>query len=210
MKSLRLQPSQTMTESYVILITFLSVWIRLATQSFHYYCFAHSIGSVKVLIMDFLHSYSSGSDLKMSKLLCIERLKNYYLFNFQETITRLRSQTDNYENYVFSMYLQDGDVLIGNSKLEMTEQMNCYEIGYWLHHKHCGSGLTTECVKRLIRFAREELKATKLCMYVADENVACQRVATKTGFQFVQFVDLISERRPDWGNRKNCYLELVL
>ena len=108
------------------------------------------------------------------------------------------------------MYLQNGNVLIGNSKLEMTEQMNCYEIGYWLHYKHCGKGLMTECVRRLIQFAREELKATKLCMYVAVDNVACHKVAEKTGFQFVRFVDYISERRPDWGSRKNCYLELSL
>uniref|UniRef100_A0A7M5WXY8 N-acetyltransferase domain-containing protein n=1 Tax=Clytia hemisphaerica TaxID=252671 RepID=A0A7M5WXY8_9CNID len=130
----------------------------------------------------------------------------------KETIKRLRTQTDNNENFVFNIYLQaeKTNTLIGNIKLESTDQPKCYEVGYWLHQKHCGKGFTTECVQRLIKFARDELKTSRLCMYFADENEACQRVAQKTGFRFVKFVDFKSEIRLEWGVRKSHYFELDL
>ena len=92
-----------------------------------------------------------------------------------------------------------------------TEMENCFEIGYWLHQKHCGKGFTTECVQRLIMFARDELHASSLCMYINENNTGSLRIAEKTGFHLVEKrLEHVLELRPEWKDYVNHYLELNL
>ena len=135
--------------------------------------------------------------------------------------------TDNPEHWVFNMYLKEeqqqqqqtqnsstttATTLVGNCCLRKKEKQGMYELGYWIHGKQTGRGLTTECVKGLIEFARGHLEgATTLIMYVHQGNIGSRRVTEKTGFQFLRNEDMTYESsRPEWGVRVNHYFELAL
>lgn len=59
-----------------------------------------------------------------------------------------------------------------------------FEIGYWLDTKFEGRGLMTEAVKRLTRFAFEDLHARRVEIRCDEENVKSRSVAERVGFEF--------------------------
>ena len=139
---------------------------------------------------------------------------------FQDTISGLRLMTDDPRNYVFNLHLRSEAVsisarpIVGNCCLRWKAEENGhhhYEIGYWLHGGYTGRGLTTECVKGLIKFARSELGAFKLSLYVNEGNFGSKIVAEKSGFTLVRNeVVRYDNTRPDWGIRVNHYFEMLL
>ena len=132
--------------------------------------------------------------------------------------------TDYPKHWVFNLYLKNEQqhqqttpntpttTLIGNCCLrKKDDERGLYELGYWIHGKYTGRGLTTECVKGLIEFARGQLDgASTLCMYVNQGNIGSRRVGEKAGFQFVRDENSTYDLRPEWGTRVNHYYELAL
>ena len=56
-------------------------------------------------------------------------------------------------------------------------------IGYWCAPEARGRGTTTRALRRLCRYALDELGLERLDLMTDIENVASQRVAEKVGFQ---------------------------
>ncbi len=56
-------------------------------------------------------------------------------------------------------------------------------VGYWCAPAARGRGVTTRAVRRLCRFALEELGLERLELTTDVENLASQRVAEKVGFR---------------------------
>jgi len=112
---------------------------------------------------------------------------------------------------VFKIVLRDvSHQTIGTCGLTFSKDGGSYEVGYWLHRKYCGTGLMTECVQKLISFARDDLKADRLTLIVNDKNVGSQKVAEKVGFCFVQSAEVTFKLRPDWGERVEHHYQLLL
>lgn len=56
------------------------------------------------------------------------------------------------------------------------------ELGYWLASAHWGEGIATEAARRLVDFALDELKLTRLTAFAALENTRSVKVLEKLGF----------------------------
>jgi len=56
-------------------------------------------------------------------------------------------------------------------------------IGYWCEREARGRGTTTRALRRLSRFALDELELERLDLMTDIENLCSQRVAEKVGFQ---------------------------
>ncbi len=59
------------------------------------------------------------------------------------------------------------------------------EIGYWIGHPYWNKGLTTEALKAMIVYCRENMNLLSLLITTDSRNIASQRVAEKCGFQLV-------------------------
>jgi RimJ/RimL family protein N-acetyltransferase len=75
---------------------------------------------------------------------------------------------------------QDGE-LVASIGLRVDHRGNG-EIGYWCAAEARGRGVVTRCVRRLCRYAFEELELGRLEVVVDPENIASRRVAEKAGF----------------------------
>jgi RimJ/RimL family protein N-acetyltransferase len=72
--------------------------------------------------------------------------------------------------------------VVGSIGLRVNEN-NTGHIGYWCVSGARGRGITTRALRRLCRYALDELALDRLELITDPENVASQRVAGKVGFQ---------------------------
>ncbi len=63
-------------------------------------------------------------------------------------------------------------------------EVECWEVGYNLGRKYWGKGYTTEAMKSILEFAKEELGIMELVGRYAKENPASGNVMTKLGFRY--------------------------
>ncbi|HEX5272805.1 MAG TPA: GNAT family N-acetyltransferase [Gemmataceae bacterium] len=77
------------------------------------------------------------------------------------------------------------DALIGACGLTGFEvgKSHCAEVGYWLAKPFWGRGIMTAVVRRVCRYAFEELGLAKIIAHVASHNPASARVLEKCGFR---------------------------
>ena len=86
--------------------------------------------------------------------------------------------------YRFAVVLKETKELIGTVLIYFEEEVDCWEIGYNLGKKYWSKGYTTEAMKRVMKFATEELKLTQIVGRYAKENPASGNVMKKLGFQY--------------------------
>ena len=93
-------------------------------------------------------------------------------------------QIDKDDWYRFALVLKDTGELIGTTLIYFEDEVNCWEIGYNLGRKYWGKGYTTEAVRKLIEFAKEELGITEIVGRYAKENPKSGKVMEKVGFKY--------------------------
>jgi RimJ/RimL family protein N-acetyltransferase len=76
---------------------------------------------------------------------------------------------------------EDGRV-VGSISVRMKEP-GTGDIGYWCARDARGRGITTRALRRICRYALDELGLQRLQLTADPENFASQRVAEKVGFQ---------------------------
>jgi RimJ/RimL family protein N-acetyltransferase len=76
----------------------------------------------------------------------------------------------------------DGRLLGSFSVMEIEREPAYGEIGYWVTADARGRGVATRGVRRLVRWAREELGLARLEILAHRDNVPSRRVAEKAGF----------------------------
>ena len=81
-------------------------------------------------------------------------------------------------------------------------------IGYWCALEARGRGITTRALRRVCRYALEELHLERLELITDSANVASQRVAMKVGFQR-EGIKRSHLRHPD-GQRRDSVLFSLL
>jgi [ribosomal protein S5]-alanine N-acetyltransferase len=112
--------------------------------------------------------------------------ENFYTLKLQEDIIKdniIKKEND--EKYSFGIFTKNSGELIGN--VALTEVLrnslqSCY-IGYYLDMRHNGQGYMTEVVKRVVKFAFEDLKLHRIEAGVMPHNIRSMRVLEKAGFQ---------------------------
>jgi len=58
------------------------------------------------------------------------------------------------------------------------------ELGYWLGEPCWGKGFMFEAINKILEFAFEDLKLTRVFAYVFEENIKSENVLLKTGFEY--------------------------
>lgn len=81
-------------------------------------------------------------------------------------------------------------------------------LGYWCAPEARGLGTTTSALRRLCRYALEELHLERLDLMTDNENLASQRVAEKVGFQR-EGVLRSHLRHPDGHRRASVFFSLL-
>ncbi len=77
------------------------------------------------------------------------------------------------------------ETILGVVALEEPEGPDGPGLGYWLGRQYWGTGIMSEAVARIMRFAFEDLAAAKLRADVHPENAASRRLLEKAGFVFI-------------------------
>lgn len=90
----------------------------------------------------------------------------------------------------FAIVLKATDEPVGCIGLVPRGGENCevgadeMEVGYWIGYPYWGKGLTTEALRALLDYCRDELHLKSLVITTDIRNAASQRVAEKCGFRF--------------------------
>ena len=67
--------------------------------------------------------------------------------------------------------------------LDLTDEADVYETGYWAARKYTGQGMATEAANAAIRYAFGHLGAKAISIGYFDGNDASRRIVEKLGFQ---------------------------
>ena len=76
----------------------------------------------------------------------------------------------------------NGDFVV-RTALDLTDEADVYETGYWVARKYAGQGMATEAANAAIRYAFGRLGARAISIGHFDGNDASRRVVEKLGFQ---------------------------
>ena len=76
----------------------------------------------------------------------------------------------------------NGDFVV-RSALDLTDEADVYETGFWVARKYSGQGMATEAANAAIRYAFGRLGAKAISIGHFDGNDASRRVVEKLGFR---------------------------
>ena len=76
----------------------------------------------------------------------------------------------------------NGDFVV-RTALELTDEPDVYETGYWVSPKYTGQGMATEATNAVIRYAFGHLRAKAISIGYFDGNEPSRRIVEKLGFQ---------------------------
>jgi len=76
----------------------------------------------------------------------------------------------------------NGDFVV-RTALDLTDEQEVYETGYWVAPKYAGQGMATEAANAAIRYAFGHLGAKAISIGYFDGNEASRRIVEKLGFQ---------------------------
>ena len=76
----------------------------------------------------------------------------------------------------------NGDFVV-RTALDLTDEPDVYETGYWVARKYAGQGMATEAANAAIRYAFSHLGAKAISIGFFDGNDASRRIVEKLGFQ---------------------------
>jgi RimJ/RimL family protein N-acetyltransferase len=76
----------------------------------------------------------------------------------------------------------NGDFVV-RTALDLTDEPDVYETGYWIAPKYAGQGMATEATNAAIRYAFGHLRAKAISIGYFDGNEPSRRIVEKLGFQ---------------------------
>jgi RimJ/RimL family protein N-acetyltransferase len=76
----------------------------------------------------------------------------------------------------------NGDFVV-RTALDLTDEQDVYETGYWMSPKYTGQGMATEAANAAIRYAFGHLGARAISVGYFDGNEPSRRIVEKLGFR---------------------------
>src|ERR1700691_3852014 len=76
----------------------------------------------------------------------------------------------------------NGDFVV-RTALDLTDEQDVYETGYWVAAKYAGQGMATEAANAAIRYDVRHLGANAITIGYFDENEPSRGIVEKLGFQ---------------------------
>ena len=107
--------------------------------------------------------------------------------NIEETIEWLAGEeaaATGEDVFNWGFILKENQRLIGSGGLIYSQKYQMYEIGYNLARDCWGKGLATEAAKRIVEFAKDDLKIKQLFATHAIDNAASGKIIEKIGFTY--------------------------
>lgn len=96
----------------------------------------------------------------------------------------------NDEEWAWGICLKSSGQLIGTGAVKPSaDEAGYWEMGYNIRYDCWGNGYTTEAMKAILNFAREELSVKKICSKHAVDNPASGRVMEKCGLRFKNYCE---------------------
>ena len=86
---------------------------------------------------------------------------------------------------------QKSDTFIGQCGIVYSdvEKESLLEIGYLVNKKYWHQGYATSADQLCIEYAKNELKAEKICSIIRDTNIPSRKVAEKNGMKIIKQFD---------------------
>ena len=87
----------------------------------------------------------------------------------------------------------NGDFVV-RTALDLTDEQDVYETGYWANPKYARQGMATEATNAAIRYAFGHLDAKAISIGYFDGNEPSRRIVEKLGFQNLRVAPHASTR----------------
>ena len=98
-----------------------------------------------------------------------------------------------------AFHRSNGDFVVRTS-LDVTDEPDVYETGYWAAPKYTGQGMATEATNAAIRYAFGHLGAKAITIGHYEGNEPSRRIVEKLGFQKLRVAHKASTRCLDGAN----------
>ena len=102
--------------------------------------------------------------------------------NKLEEIINLNKKGNYYEFAIITYNKLVGTIVLENP----SKDKKTYSLGYALGSKYWNKGITTEAIRKIIKFGFNKLKLKKIVADNDDMNPASGRVLEKNGFKFIK------------------------
>lgn len=105
--------------------------------------------------------------------------------DLQAKIERLRQFRANFDlgrDFVYGIFSQDEQTVLGSTGLHPRVGEAALEIGYWIHVDHLNQGIATEAAGALTRVAFEIHSVKRVEIHCAPNNARSAAVPKKLGF----------------------------
>jgi ribosomal-protein-alanine N-acetyltransferase len=101
----------------------------------------------------------------------------------EEWIGSHRERYEKGEAITFAITLLDGNTLIGAIGLEINQQHERAELGYWIGQAYWNNGYCTEAAEAVVRFGFDKLRFIRIHAAHFSRNKASGRVMEKIGMK---------------------------
>ena len=109
----------------------------------------------------------------------------YHKLDAEKWIKSQAEKREEGSGFDFAVDLKDENMLIGNVSITIDKKNQFGELGCWISKQYWGKGFATESLKRLTRFAFEDLGLHKVYAKCYKENIASSKAIQKCGLTFV-------------------------
>lgn len=99
-----------------------------------------------------------------------------------ERLKRFRAEFDLGQGFVYGIFNQEEDRVLGSTGLHSRIGERQLEIGYWLHKDFINKGLVTESSAALVKVAFEIIRVHRIEIHCDPGNLASAAVPRKLGF----------------------------
>lgn len=120
-----------------------------------------------------------------------ERVAKYMNWNLHKTVEETREwllmeeeNCKNDINYTFAFVRKGTQELIGSGGINFNQDYGKFEVGYNIMFRYWNQGYTTEAIRTILDFAKNELGIHIFFARHAKANPASGKVMKKIGFQY--------------------------
>ena len=103
----------------------------------------------------------------------------------------------NHESYGFTICQKLDDNQLGRIVIS-SKCDQVWTMGFWLHPEQQGKGYMTEAVEAILKLGFESLGAERIEAYHALWNVKSERVLTRVGMKFIEYIPQGFIKKGEW------------
>ena len=107
------------------------------------------------------------------------------------------------KSVIFAICMKDSGDLVGAVGLNISEQHQHAELGYWIAESQWGQGLASEAAREMLAYGFGDIKLNRIHAHHFTDNPASGRVMQKIG---LEFEGRLKQHVIKWGDYKDVDL----